>query len=63
MFLKVKLQWNVVIPAENLDAKGLMLQKSIGRFSCKKATKDLGYYLAVTTLESIGQGRVRQNTG
>ncbi|KAL3582525.1 hypothetical protein D5086_016857 [Populus alba] len=27
MFLKVQLPWNVIIPAENLDAKGLMLQR------------------------------------
>ncbi|KAL3578085.1 hypothetical protein D5086_019589 [Populus alba] len=29
MFLKVQLPWNVIIPAENLDAKGLMLQSGI----------------------------------
>ncbi|KAJ0035601.1 DNA-directed RNA polymerase V subunit 7 [Pistacia vera] len=68
MFLKVKLPWNVVIPAEKLDANGLMLHKSIvlrllDDFACKKATKDLGYYLAVTTLVSIGEGKIRSNTG
>ncbi|KAE8123819.1 hypothetical protein FH972_018743 [Carpinus fangiana] len=68
MFLKVKLPWNVIIPAENLDAKGLMLQRAIiirllGDFAARKATKDLGYYHAVTTLDSIGEGRVRQQTG
>ncbi|KAJ4709047.1 DNA-directed RNA polymerase II subunit RPB7 [Melia azedarach] len=68
MFLKVKLPWNVVIPAENLDPKGLILQRSIvlhllDDFACRKATKDLGYFLAVMTLESIGEGKVRQNTG
>jgi len=68
MFLKAQLPWNVIIPAENLDVKGLALQKSIiirllDAFSSKKATKDLGYFLAVTTLEKIGEGRVRQNTG
>ncbi|KAK9289219.1 hypothetical protein L1049_017693 [Liquidambar formosana] len=68
MFLKVQLPWNVIIPAENLDAKGLMLQRSIiirllDDFSSKKATKDLGYFLAVTTLESIGEGKVRQHSG
>ena len=68
MFLKVQLPWNVIIPAENLDAKGLMLQRSIivslmNDFATRKATKDLGYFLAVTTLESIGEGRVRQQTG
>lgn len=28
-----------------------------------KATEDLGYYLAVTTVESIGVGTIRQQTG
>lgn len=68
MFLKVKLPWNVVIPAESLDTKGLMLQKSIiirllDEFAAKRATKDLGYFLAVTTLDSVGEGKVRQQTG
>ncbi|KAK6228589.1 hypothetical protein SCA6_000929 [Theobroma cacao] len=68
MFLKVQLPWNVIIPADSLGAKGLMLQKAIvvhllDDFACKKATKDLGYFIAVTTLESIGDGKVRQNTG
>ncbi|KAK4800539.1 hypothetical protein SAY86_021026 [Trapa natans] len=68
MYLEVRLPWNVIIPAENLDQKGLILQRSIiirllDEFACKKATKDLGYYLAVTSLEHIGEGKVRQNTG
>lgn len=68
MFLKVKLSWNVKISAEALDAKGLMLQRSIlirllEDFAMKKATKDLGYFLAVTKLDKIGQGKVRQQTG
>ncbi|KAL3728377.1 hypothetical protein ACJRO7_033030 [Eucalyptus globulus] len=68
MFLKVQLPWNVIISAEDLDAKGLMLQRSItirllDDFACKKATKDLGYFCAVTTLDSIGEGKVRQYSG
>ncbi|KAJ7979930.1 DNA-directed RNA polymerase II subunit RPB7 [Quillaja saponaria] len=68
MFLKVQMPWNVIIPAENLDAKGLMLQRSIiirllDDFAVKKATKDFGYYIAVTKLERIGEGKVRQHTG
>ncbi|KAL6194178.1 hypothetical protein ACLB2K_035262 [Fragaria x ananassa] len=68
MFLKTELQWNVVIPAESLDAKGLMLQKAIfvrllDDFAKRKATKDLGYLLALTTVEKIGEGKVRQHTG
>lgn len=68
MFLKVQLSWNVIIPAESLDEKGLMVQRSIvvrllDDFSCKKGTKDLGYLIALTTLENIGEGKVRQHTG
>ncbi|KNA17149.1 hypothetical protein SOVF_082690 [Spinacia oleracea] len=68
MFIKVQLPWNVIIPCEHMDVKGLMLQKSIilrlmEDFTSKKATKELGYLLAVTTLDNIGEGRVRQQTG
>ncbi|KAK7356615.1 hypothetical protein VNO80_15890 [Phaseolus coccineus] len=68
MFLKVQLPWNVIIAAENLKPQGLMLQREIiirlmGDFAMKKATKDLGYFIAVTTLEKIGEGKVRQHTG
>ncbi|KAI8019317.1 DNA-directed RNA polymerase V subunit 7 [Camellia lanceoleosa] len=54
--------------AESLDTKGLMLQKSIiirllDDFSTKKATKELGYFLALITLDNIGEGRVRQHSG
>lgn len=68
MYIKSKLSWNVVLPAENLDAKGLMLQKAIitrlmADFAAKRASKDLGYFLAVTTVASIGEGKVRQQSG
>ncbi|BFG13916.1 hypothetical protein CerSpe_001900 [Prunus speciosa] len=68
MFLKVQLPWDVVISAESLEVKGLMLQKSIivrllDDFASTKATKDLGYFLALTNLESIGECRVREHTG
>ncbi|KAJ4831700.1 hypothetical protein Tsubulata_046694 [Turnera subulata] len=68
MFLKVQLSWNVVIPAANLEPQGLMLQKSIiirllDEFARKKATKDHGYFLAVTTLDKIGEGKIRQHSG
>ncbi|KAI3469692.1 hypothetical protein Pfo_026355 [Paulownia fortunei] len=68
MYLKSKLSWNVVLPAENLDTKGLTLQKAIitrlmADFAAKKASKDLGYFLALTTVGSIGEGKVRQQSG
>lgn len=68
MYLKSKLSWNVVIPAENLEAGGLMLQKAIitrlmADFAAKKASKDLGYFLALTTVGRIGEGKVRKQSG
>jgi len=57
-----------MIPAENMDAKGLMLKRAIlvellEAFASKKATKELGYYVAVTTLDKIGEGKIREHTG
>lgn len=68
MFLKSQLTWNVIVPAEALDEEGLLLQRSIlinllEEFAIKKATKDLGYFLAVTSLEKIGEGKVKQESG
>ncbi|XP_057427719.1 DNA-directed RNA polymerase V subunit 7 isoform X2 [Lotus japonicus] len=68
MFLKVQLSWNVIIAAENLQQGSLMLQRAIlirllGDFAAKRATKDLGYFTAVTTLDKVGEGKVRQHTG
>ncbi|CAN8232108.1 unnamed protein product [Cochlearia groenlandica] len=68
MFIKVKLPWNVMISAENMDAKALMLKRAIiiqllDAFSSKKATEELGYYMAVTTLDKIGEGKIREHTG
>ncbi|KAK1379872.1 DNA-directed RNA polymerase V subunit 7 [Heracleum sosnowskyi] len=68
MFLKAQLQWNVIIPPENLYANGLALQKAIkvrllDEFAAKRATSTLGYFLAVTTLDKVGEGRVRQHSG
>ncbi|KAG2315131.1 hypothetical protein Bca4012_065924 [Brassica carinata] len=68
MFLKVELPWNVMIPAESMDAKGLMLKRTIliqllEAFASKRATKELGYYLTVTSLDKIGEGKIREHTG
>ncbi|XP_041992397.1 DNA-directed RNA polymerase V subunit 7-like isoform X1 [Salvia splendens] len=68
MYLKSNLSWNVLIPAESLDAGGLMLQKAIitrlmADFAAKKATKDLGYFLALSTVGKIGEGKVRKQSG
>ncbi|KAL3538633.1 hypothetical protein ACH5RR_001999 [Cinchona calisaya] len=68
MFLQSKLSWNVIIPPENLDSNGIALQKAIvvrlmDDFATKKATKDLGYLLAITTLDKVGEGKIRERSG
>eukprot|EP00262_Sarcandra_glabra_P007931 TRINITY_DN21060_c0_g1_i1.p1 TRINITY_DN21060_c0_g1~~TRINITY_DN21060_c0_g1_i1.p1 ORF type:complete len:177 (+),score=21.41 TRINITY_DN21060_c0_g1_i1:177-707(+) len=68
MFLEIEMPWNVVVPPERLDEKGLMLQRAIilqllEDISNRKATKDHGYFVAVTALKSIGDGKVRELTG
>ncbi|BBG92423.1 RNA polymerase Rpb7-like protein with N-terminal domain, partial [Prunus dulcis] len=65
MQLVLFLPWNVLVPAESL---GPMLQRSIVHhllddFAQRKAAKDVGYYVAVTSVDSIGDGRVKQGTG
>lgn len=70
MFIKVKLPWDVMIPAEDMDTTndGLMLQRAIvirlfDAFASKKATKDLGYFITPTILEDIGEGKIKEQTG
>ncbi|KAL3649069.1 hypothetical protein CASFOL_005472 [Castilleja foliolosa] len=68
MFLKTQLSWTVSVPASNLDSEGSNLQKAIltrllDDFATKKASRDIGYFLAVTTLDHIGQGIVSQYSG
>ncbi|KAF3627610.1 DNA-directed RNA polymerase V subunit 7 [Capsicum annuum] len=68
MYSTHQLSWNVIIPAEKLEVEGLLLQKAIvirllEDFAFKKASKDLGYFMYVTTLEKIGEGIVRKHTG
>ncbi|KAF3627612.1 DNA-directed RNA polymerase V subunit 7 [Capsicum annuum] len=70
MYSTHQLSWNVIIPipAEKLEIEGLLLKKAIvirllQDFTFKKASKDLEYFMYVTTLEKIGEGIVRKNTG
>lgn len=58
----------MIIPVEKLDVEGLMLQKAIvirhmDDFSAKKASKYVGCSMALTTLERIEEGKVREHTG
>lgn len=68
MYLEIEIPGNVVISPEDLHGEGLMLQKAIilrllEDISKRKATKEHGYFLAVTTLNQIGDGKVREMTG
>ncbi|ESQ47570.1 hypothetical protein EUTSA_v10022369mg [Eutrema salsugineum] len=69
MFLQAKLPWNVMIRAEELDPNGhLMIKRAIlirllDAFASKKATKDLGYFVALKNLEKVGEGKIKENTG
>ncbi|KAK6915402.1 hypothetical protein RJ641_020519 [Dillenia turbinata] len=55
MFLKVQLSWNVIIPPETPDAT--IIIRLLDDISLRKAMRDLGYILAVTTMDSIGKGK------
>ena len=58
MFLKAQFQWNVIIPAENLNA---IIVHLLDELSAKKLHKY--YFFVVTTLDKIGEGKVRQHSG
>ncbi|KAG0464469.1 hypothetical protein HPP92_020111 [Vanilla planifolia] len=68
VFLEVEMQGNVVVPPDQLDPKGLLLRKGIvlrllEDIASRKASKEHGYYIAVTTLNSVSEGRVQELTG
>lgn len=51
-----------------MKPRSLILQRAIlicplSDFAAKKVTKDMGYFLVATTLDKIGEGKVRQHTG
>lgn len=68
MFGEVEFFVTVTILADSLDRNGLIPQRSIITCLLKdllslKASKDHGYFLAVTNLKSIGRGEVVNNSG
>ncbi|CAK7327187.1 unnamed protein product [Dovyalis caffra] len=68
MFGEVEVCSNVRMVAEKLDRNGSVSQRSIITQLLKellstKASKDHGYFLAVTNLKSIGKGEVMNKTG
>ncbi|PKU72528.1 DNA-directed RNA polymerase V subunit 7 [Dendrobium catenatum] len=68
VFLEIEMKGNVVVPPDQLDSKGLLLRKGIilrllDDIACKKASKEHGYYVAVTTLNYVAEGQVHELTG
>jgi len=68
MFCEVELLRDVAVLAENLDRYGHISQRSIitrllEDLLGEKASKDHGYFLAVTSLKSIGKGEVVDESG
>ncbi|KAL0913002.1 hypothetical protein M5K25_016431 [Dendrobium thyrsiflorum] len=68
VFLDIEMQGNVVVPPDQLDSKGLLLRKGIilrllEDIAGRKASKEHGYYIAVTALNSVAEGRVQELTG
>nr|AJA90759.1 DNA-directed RNA polymerase IV seventh largest subunit [Cycas revoluta] len=67
MFFEVEMMRNVVVSPDKLHS-GLLLQRSIilqllEDVSHLQATEENGYLIAVTTLESRGEGKIRDMTG
>ncbi|KAJ6816121.1 DNA-directed RNA polymerase V subunit 7 [Iris pallida] len=68
VFLEVELPWNVLLPPDQLNTQGLLLHKAIilrllQDIASRKAAKEHGYYIAVTSLNKIGEGKIRDLTG
>uniref|UniRef100_A0A0D9ZVW9 DNA-directed RNA polymerase subunit n=1 Tax=Oryza glumipatula TaxID=40148 RepID=A0A0D9ZVW9_9ORYZ len=68
VFLKVDMSWNLLISPSELSPKGLLLRKAVivsllEDIANRKASKDHGYYIAVSELKAISEGKVRELTG
>ncbi|CAK7339365.1 unnamed protein product [Dovyalis caffra] len=49
-------------PSFGEESRVPIVVRLLDEFAKKRATKDLGYFLAVSTLENIGEGKVKQQT-
>ncbi|BAF16617.1 DNA-directed RNA polymerase V subunit 7 [Oryza sativa Japonica Group] len=68
VFLKVEMSLNVLISPSQLSPQGLLLRKAVivrllEDIANRKASKDHGYYIAVSELKAISEGKVRELTG
>ncbi|XP_078436655.1 DNA-directed RNA polymerase V subunit 7-like [Wolffia australiana] len=68
VFLEAKLSWAVSVQPEDLHAEALKLRQAIvlrllEQFAAKKALPEEGYLVALTTIESIGDGKITDLAG
>lgn len=66
MFKEVEVRWGVAVRAK--DRNVLFSQRSImtcllRKLSIEKASKECGYFIAVTSLKSIGKGKIYAESG
>ncbi|KAJ4722595.1 DNA-directed RNA polymerase II subunit [Melia azedarach] len=68
MFFEVEMLRDVAVPSKLMDRNGLFLQRYIvtrllENLLSEKASRDLGYFLAVSTLKSIRRGESVNESG
>ena len=68
VFPEVEMQWDILIPSDQLDTKGLSLHKAVvlrlmEDFATKKSSNKHGFFVAVTFLIKIGEERIQDLTG
>ncbi|KAI0493495.1 hypothetical protein KFK09_023613 [Dendrobium nobile] len=68
VFLEIGMNEDIVVPFHMLDLERLPLPKVIllnllHRISCRKASNEHGYYIAITTLNTISELHQDEDTG
>jgi len=67
VLLEVEIQWDILIPPDQLDMKGLPLHKPVvlhlmEDVATRKSSNEHGFFIVVTSLNKIGEGRIRDLT-
>ena len=62
-FLEIEMQWDILIPPDQLDKKGFPLHKVVvfrlmEDFATRKLSNKHGFFINVTSLNKIGEGRI-----
>jgi len=61
--LEVEMQRVALIPSNQLDTKGLPLHKAVilclmDNFATRKSSNEHGFFVTVTSLKKIGEGKI-----